>query len=442
MRRLGGALLNLAVILALAAALAVWIATPWVGAFGALVLLGAWMLLTRRGRQAASVTAIGLGTLRDRLGSAAVVVVGIAGVVGVLVALLAMGEGYRDTLRRTGDTDTAIVMRGGSDSEVTSLLEHDAVVAISQAKGIMVDAAGKPMASPELVVAANLPVAGGAPDDVGSVQLRGVGEEAFAVRPNVRIVAGRRFRPGLHELIVGRGAQREFAGLDVGRQIELGSQPWRVVGIFASDDALESELWADANVVANIYRRGESRASVTVRLKNPQSFDAFKAALMTDPRLQVDVSTTLAYFSRQSASTAKIIRVVGITVGAIMAIGAVFGALNCMFAAISARAREIATLRAIGFRGLPVVVGVLVETMLLAFAGGVVGGAIAWLIFNGYTASTLAAGAVGQLSFSFRVTPALLWGGLKWALAIGLVGGAFPAVRAARLPVAVALREL
>lgn len=435
-------LLSVALVIALTVSLLIWVRLPWYGVIAAAALFALWMIATRRGRQAASVTAVGISTLNQRLGSSAVIVIGIAGVVGVLVALLAMGEGYREELRKTGSEDTAIVMRGASDSEVTSVLERDSVVVIQQAKGIARDALGKPIASPELVVAANLPLAGGGPNDIGSVQLRGIGEEAWAVRPKITVIAGRKFRSGLHELMAGRGAQRQFAGLDVGRQVMLGNQPWTVVGVFASGDALDSELWADASVVADVYRRGGSRASVTVRLDNPRTFEAFKAGLEADPRLKVDVSTTLDYFSKQSTGTTKVIKVIGITVGVIMAIGAVFGALNCMFAAVAARAREIATLRAIGFRGLPVVVGVMLETMLLALCGGVLGGVIAWLLFNGYSASTLAGGAVGKLSFQFSVTPALLWSGLKWALAIGFIGGLFPAVRAARLPVATALREL
>jgi putative ABC transport system permease protein len=435
-------LMNLLLVLALAVVLVVWIALPWPLVLLLAVLAALWMGLTRRGRQAASVTAVGVSTLRQRLGSSAVIVIGIAGVVGVLVALLAMGEGYSATLRKTGSADTAIVMRGASASEVMSVLERDNVVVIPQAQGIARDAQGKPVASAELVVAANLPLKGGSEDDVGSVQLRGIGDEAWTVRPNVKVVAGRRFKPGMHELMVGQGAQREFAGLDVGHAITLGNQSWTVVGVFASGDALDSELWADANVVSDIYRRGGSRNSVTVQLTSPQAFDAFKATLEADPRLKVDVDTTLDYFSKQSEGTSKMIKGIGITVGVIMAIGAIFGALNCMFAAVAARAREIATLRAIGFRGLPVVVAIMLETMLLALLGGLIGGALAWLIFNGYTASTLAAGSVGKLSFEFSVTPALLWSGLKWALAIGFIGGLFPAVRAARLPVTTALREL
>jgi putative ABC transport system permease protein len=442
MKKSTNVLLNLGLLVMLAVGLAIWIRLPWYAVAAIALLFALWMTTTRRGRQTASVTAVGVSTLGQRLGSSAVIVIGIAGVVGVLVALLAMGEGYAQTLRKTGSADTAIVMRGASASEVMSVLERDSVVVIPQAAGIAHDAQGKPIASPELVVAANLPVRGGTADDLGSVQLRGIGAQAWEVRPNVKIVAGRKFNPGMHELIVGQGAQRQFAGLEVGHEIKLGTQSWTVVGIFASGDALDSELWADANVVADIFRRGGSRASVTVRLANPQAFDAFKAALEADPRLKVDVSTTYDYFSKQSEGTSKMIQGIGITVGVIMAIGAIFGALNCMFAAVAARAREIATLRAIGFRGLPVVIAIMLETMLLALLGGLLGGALAWLIFNGYTASTLAAGSVGKLSFEFAVTPALLWSGLKWALAIGFIGGLFPAVRAARLPVTTALREL
>jgi putative ABC transport system permease protein len=442
MRKLKNFLIGLGLVILLTITLMLWIKLPWQGAAVLVVLFALWMALTRRGRQAASVTMVGISTLRQRLGSSSVIVIGIAGVVGVLVALLAMGEGYSETLRKTGSADTAIVMRGASASEVMSVLERDNVVIIPQARGIVHDALGKPVASAELVVAANLPVKGGGPDDVGSVQLRGVGDQAWAVRPGIKIVAGRKFTSGMRELLVGQGAQRQFAGLNVGSEVKLGNQSWTVVGVFASGDALDSELWADSNVVADIYRRGGSRASVTVRLANPQAFDAFKAELEADPRLKVDVSTTYDYFSKQSEGTSKMIEGIGITVGLIMAIGAIFGALNCMFAAVAARAREIATLRAIGFRGGPVVVAIMLETMLLALLGGLLGGALAWLIFNGYTASTLAAGSVGKLSFEFSVTPALLWSGLKWALAIGFIGGLFPAVRAARLPVTTALREL
>jgi putative ABC transport system permease protein len=435
-------LINLLLFVFLLVVLAAWMVLPWFGAVVLALLLAAWLGFTRRGRQARSVAGVGISTLRQRLGASAVIVVGIAGVVGVLVALLAMAEGYSETLRKTGGTDTAIVMRGASASEVASVLDRESVVQIMQAAGIARDAQGQPVASDEMVVAANLPLKAGGPDEEGSVQLRGIGSQGFGVRPQVKIVEGRRFELGLRELVVGRGAARQFAGLVPGQQIRLGAQLWTVAGVFASGDAMESELWADAAVVADTYRRGSSRTSVTVRLADAQAFSAFKAALEANPQLKVDVTTTLDYFSKQSEGVTKVLRVIGITVGSIMAIGAMFGALNTMFAAVAARAREIATLRAIGFSGLPVVVAVLLETMLLALLGGVVGGLAAWALFNGYGASTLAGGSVGKLSFELSVTPELLWTGLKWALAIGFIGGLFPAVRAARLPVTTALREL
>jgi len=435
-------LFNLGVLLLLIAVLLAWVQLPWYVVLALVAVFAAWMAFSRRGRQAASVTGVGISTLRQRSGSSSVVVIGIAGVVGVLVALLAMGEGYSETLRKTGSDDTAIVLRGGSASEVSSVLSHDSIVVIEQAAGVARDKQGKPVASGEIVVAANLPVKGGGPDEEGSVQVRGVGEQALALRPNLKIIAGRMFRPGMRELVVGQGAQRQFAGLQPGHEVKLGAQTWNVVGAFASGDAYDSEIWGDANVIADTYRRGSSRTSVFVKLADTKALDTFKAALASDPRLQVDVDTTVNYFSKQSEGMSKVMRIMGITVGSIMAIGAIFGALNTMFAAVAARAREIATLRAIGFRGVPVVVAVMVETMMLALLGGVIGGVLAWLIFNGWTASTLATGTTGQLAFTFKVTPELLWEGLKWALAIGFVGGLFPALRAARLPVTTALREL
>jgi len=435
-------LMNFLLVVLLVAVLAVWVMLPWPGAALLAVLIAAWLLLTRRGRQAASVANVGISTLPQRLGSSAVIVVGIAGVVGVLVALLAMAEGYSETLRKTGSADTAIVMRGASASEVMSVLERESVVQIAQAPGIARNAKGEPIVSDEIVVAANLPVRGGGADEEGSVQLRGVSEQAWAVRPQVKIIEGRKFTPGLRELIVGRGAARQFAGLTPGAEVRLGTQPWKVAGVFASGDSMESEVWGDATAVADTYRRGSSRAAVTVRLEDPKSFAAFKTALEANPQLKVEAATTLDYFGKQSEGMTKVIRAMGLAVGAIMAIGAMFGALNTMFAAVAARAREIATLRAIGFSGLPVVVAVMLETMLLALIGGLIGGVLAWLIFNGYSASTMAGGAVGQLAFQLHVTPELLWTGLKWALAIGFIGGLFPAVRAARLPVTTALREL
>ena len=431
-------LVNLGLLLVMLVALAIWTGLPWIGAVALAVLLALWMVSTRTGRQAGSVTAVGMGTLRQRLGSSSVIVVGIAGVVAVLVALLAMGQGFQSTLQSGGREDTAIVLRGGSVSEAQSVMTRDDVDAIEQAPGIARDSAGKPLVSAELVVAANMHKKHS--DDDGSAQLRGVDDTAWILRPNLKIVQGRKFKPGLSELVVGQGAQREFAGLDVGDEVKLGRQSWKVVGVFASGDAYASELWADRKEVAADYRRGDSAESVLVKLSGASAFAPFKAALAADPKLKVEAETTKAYFAEQSAGLAKVIHVVGLVVGVIMAIGAVFGALNCMFAAVAARAREIATLRAIGFRSGPVVVSVMLETMLLALLGGVLGAVVVWLAFDGYTASTLS--GFTDVVFQFKVDAGLIWTGLKWALAIGFVGGLFPAVRAARLPVTTALREL
>ncbi|MDM4764483.1 ABC transporter permease [Pelomonas sp. SE-A7] len=421
--------------------LVAWVQLPWMGALGLAVLMALWMGLTRTGAQARSVAAVGIATLTQRLGASAVIVVGIAGVVGVLVALLAMAEGYANTLRKSGSTDTAIVLRGASAAEVASTLGRDEVVQISQTAGIARNAKGEPLVSAETVVAANLPILA-APDEDGSAQFRGVGDGAFDVRPNVKIVEGRRFQPGLRELIVGKGTVKQFAGMQVGKTMRLGSETWTIVGVFASGDAMESEIWADANVVNDSYKRGSGRNSVTVKLEGAESFKPFKAALEANPQLKTESSTTLEFFEKQSEQMTQMLRIIGIVVGGIMAVGAVFGALNTMFAAVATRAREIATLRAIGFRGLPVVVAVMLETMLLAAIGGLIGGLVAYLIFNGFAASTMAMNSVGKLSFELKVSGQLLWEGLKWALAIGFIGGLFPAVRAASQPVTAALREL
>lgn len=404
-----------------------------------LLFLAAWMAFTRAGQQAWSVTKVGIATIPQRLGSSSVVVVGIAGVVGVLVALLAMAAGFETTLRETGTDDTVIVLRGGAQAEINSVVDHDTAVVVSQAPQVLHDAAGQPIVSPELVVVASIPKKRDGLD--GNVEIRGVGPGAWELRPNVQILAGRKFQPGLRELTVGKRAGAQFRGLDVGATLKLSGQVWTIVGHFESGDSHDSELWGDADVVASAYRRGNSRSSVSMRLTDPGSFEALKVNLTADPRIKVDVLTTRQYYNQQSERITQAIHALGVTVGIIMAVGAIFGALNTMYAAVAARAREIATLRAIGFRGMPVIVSVLLETMLLALLGGVLGAGLAWAIFDNYTASTLG-NNFSQVVFAFSVTPRLLLSGLKWALAIGFIGGFFPAVRAARVPVTVGLREL
>ncbi|MFO1506631.1 MAG: ABC transporter permease [Lysobacterales bacterium] len=430
---------GLLLVVIVAAALVIWSALPWSGALAIAILLTLWLVLTQRGRQTLSVTGVGMATLPSRWGAASVIVIGIAGVVGVLVAMLAMAEGFQATLRGSGSDDTVLVTRAGALAESNSVLSHDDAVLVQQKPGVARDAQDKPLASAELVVVASLPKKSTGQD--ANVTLRGVGPEAWAVRSNVKIIAGRKFTPGLRELDVGKGAMQQFTGLGIGSTLKLNNQVWTVVGEFDSGDSYNSELWADKDTIASVYRRGSSATSVTLKLTSPGAFDQFKAAVKADPALRVDVETTKAYFAKQSEGLTKLIRILGTTIGVIMAIGALFGALNSMYAAVATRAREIATLRALGFRGTPVVASVMLETMLLALAGGVLGALVAWLIFDRYTVSTLG-GNFTQVVFQFRITPELLWSGIKWALAIGFVGGLFPAVRAARLPVTAALREL
>jgi putative ABC transport system permease protein len=397
-----------------------------------------WLSGTTGGRQTLAMTRVGLATVPQRIGATSVVVVGIAGVVGVLVALLAMAQGFEATLKSAGNEETAIVLRAGANAELSSGLDRAATILIAQAPGIRHDAHDVPVASAEVVVVSNVPKRSTGTD--ANVEVRGVGAQVWKLRPEVRIISGRRFEPGLRELIVGKGALAQFRGLETGSTVQLNGQAWKVTGIFASGDSHESEIWGDAESVAAAYRR-KGFQSVSVRLRTTDAFETFKAALTGDPRLRVDVETTRAYYSKQSQRLTRVIRVIGLGVSVIMALGAVFGALNTMYAAVAARTREIATLRALGFSSLPVVVSVMLETMLLALAGGVLGAGIAWAVFNGYTVSTLGAN-FSQVVFRFQVTPELLLRGLQWALAIGFVGGLFPALRASNLPVTQALREL
>jgi putative ABC transport system permease protein len=411
---------------------------PWWALLAMLLLLAAWMALTRIGQQSWSVTQVGIATIPQRLGSSAVVVIGIAGVVGVLVAILAMAAGFERTLRETGTDDTVVVTRAGAQTEQNSVIDQDTAVVVTQAKQVLHNAAGQPIASPELVVIASLPKKSDGLD--ANVEIRGVGQRVWELRPDVKVIAGRKFTPGLRELIAGKRAVGQFKNLQVGSTMKLNGQMWTLAGEFDSADSHNSEIWGDADAVASAYRRGATRTSVNMKLTDRGEFVALKAALTTDPRIKVDVSTTRDYYNRQSENLTRAIRILGTTVGVIMAVGAVFGALNTMYAAVATRAREIATLRAIGFRGLPVIVSVLFETMLLAVLGGTLGAGLAWAVFDDYTAATLS--NFTEVVFAFNVTPGLLWNGLKWALTIGFIGGLFPAVRAARVSVTAGLREL
>ncbi len=388
----------------------------------------------------AHVTAVNLLTIPQRLGTSLVIVIGIAGVVGVLVAVLAMAEGFRHTLAATGRLDRVIVLRAGSDSELSSGIPREQVTLLLNLPGVRRDAQSRPLASAEVNVMVELP--GRASPEPNNVPFRGVQPAAFAIRDEIRIVEGRRFARGVREVVVGRKAARQFAGLEVGSRIAFRDSDWVVVGTFESGgDVHESEIWADAEVAMPAFRR-ETYQSVTATLADgtDAGVEALRELVRRDRRLAVNVLREPEYYAKQATILANLIGVLGYTVAAFMAVGALFGALNCMYSAIASRQVEIATLRAIGFGGAPVVVSVMIEALLLALLGGTIGGGLAWAYYDGATLSTLNFSTFSQVAFDFRVTPALLAQGFLWALAIGAAGGLPPAIRAARVPVTTALR--
>jgi len=429
---------NLACLVALAIGLGVWIALPPVGVLALALLIALWLLLSPPGQRALAAARIGIASLPQRWGAASIIVIGIGGVVAVLVSMLAMGAGFRATLAGSGSDDTAIILRGGALVEVNSIITREQAALIAHLNGIARGEDGQALFSPELSQVIHLPSRSDGAES--NVQLRGVGPMAWPLRPQLTITAGRSFQPGLRELIIGAGVASQYQGVAVGDTLRLGSQDWQVVGHFRAGDALDSELWTDFDTLSSFYRRNAYQSAL-VKLDGNDGLERLRAALNADLRLKLDAETTRSYFSKQSGRMGDIIQILGTLIGAVMAVGAVFGALNTMYAAIATRAREIATLRAIGFGALPVVVAVMLETLVLALAGGLMGGGLAYLVFNGYSASTMSAN-FSTIVFAFDVTPALLWTGLKWALGIGLIGGLFPALRAARLPIVAALRAV
>jgi putative ABC transport system permease protein len=388
-------------------------------------------------KQMLAVILMSLQTLPQRSGASSVIVIGIAGVVAVLVSVLAMGAGFRHTLADTGRPDRVIILRGGSDAELNSNLTRTDVDTISNAPGLAKDSGGKALLSSELVTVVNVPKIDTGTD--ANVTLRGVGLKLTEVRPELKIVAGRMFRPAVRELIAGSGAAKQFRGLVAGSVLHLRNADWTVTGVFTSNgDVHESELLADVDTVGSSIERNGYSSAVGL-LTSADEFPRFKDALTTDPQLKVDVQREPDYYAAQSKQLTRIINVVGKTVAIIMAIGAMFGALNSMYSAVAARGLEIATLRAIGFGALPVLLSVMIEALLLSLLGGIIGASLAWLFFNGHSVSTLG-GAFAQVVFQLTVTRALIVTGIVWACIIGLLGGFFPALRAARLPVAEALR--
>jgi putative ABC transport system permease protein len=388
-------------------------------------------------KQLIAVVSMSLQTVPQRLGASSVIVIGIAGVVAVLVSVLAMGAGFKHTLADSGRDDRVIILRGGSDAELSSNLTRTDIATISNAPGLAKDADGKALLSSELVTVVNVPKMDTGTD--ANVTMRGVGLKVAEVRPELKIVSGKMFRPAVRELIAGAGAAKQFRGLTVGSVLRLRNADWTVTGIFSSNgDVHESELLADVDTVGSSIERNGYSSAVGL-LSSAAAFTAFKDSLTSDPQLKVDVQREREYYAKQSAGLTKTINIVGTTVAVIMAIGAMFGALNTMYSAVAARGLEIATLRAIGFGAFPVLFGVIIESLLLSLLGGAIGASLAWVFFNGHTVSTLGA-AFAQVVFQLIVTRALIVTGIIWACIIGLLGGFFPALRAARLPVAEALR--
>ncbi len=381
-----------------------------------------------------------LRAVPQRAGSSLVIVIGIAGVVAVLVALLAMAQGFGVTLKATGKTDRVLFISAGVTAELSSVLGPDSVPILRELPGVVRDAQGRPLASAEVVVITELKRGTGAQRADVNVSLRGVEPAGLRLRPEVQLTQGRWFTPGLREIVVGRGAANQFDGVTLGSVLKFRGSEWTVVGQFASGgDAHESELWTDADTARSAFGRGNSASTVIAQMERAESIEAIRATVTADPRLQVDALPELEYFASQSKQFTQQIGLLTRVVASIMAIGALFGALNSMYSAVSTRQVEIATLRAIGFGGLPVALSVLAEAMLLALSGGVLGAAMAYGLFNNMSVSTLGSNFT-QVAFNFAVTPALMEKGLGWALAIGLLGGLPPALKAARQPVVEALR--
>jgi putative ABC transport system permease protein len=379
-------------------------------------------------------------SVRARWTSTIVAVLGIAGTVGVFIAMLSLAHGFKATLVASGSADNALVMRAGSPTEMMGGVTLDSVKVIKDAPGIARDANG-PLVTQEVVGVIPVPLISTGTD--ANVQVRGVSPNVLEIRKFTKVVQGRMFAPGVSELIVGRNATKTYAGLTLNNVVNFAGGRWTVVGVFdAGGSAFDSEVWCDSHILNEIMKRPPTVfQSVTVHLQSPDSFQTLKDSLTTDPRLNVDVIREVDYYAKQSRTMTTLITVLGGLVAAIMAIGAVFGALNTMYSAVSERGREIATMRAVGFAGSAVVFSFLIEALLIAFIGGVLG-CIAVLPLNGFTTSTMNFQTFSNLAFAFKITPQLLLQGVLFALVMGVVGGLLPAIRAASLPVATALRSL
>jgi putative ABC transport system permease protein len=379
-------------------------------------------------------------SVKSRWTSTIVAVVGIAGTVGVFIAMLSLARGFRATLVSSGSEDNAIVTRAGATSEMTSGVGLDSVKILQDAPGIARGADG-PLLTPEDVLIAPIPLRSTGTD--ANVQIRGVSPNVLAIRRQIKIIDGRVFQPGLSELIIGKNATTTYSGLTLGNTISLGSVRWQIVGVFdAGGSAFDSEVWGDAHLISGAFKRPDTFfQSVTVHLSSPGALQQFKDAVTSDPRLKVDVTREIDYYSKQSTRMTALITRLGGFVAAIMAIGAIFGALNTMYSAVAERGREIATMRALGFGSTSVVLSFLFEALLISFVGGLLG-CLAVLPLNGLTTGAMNWQTFSHLAFAFKITPVLLVIGVVFALAMGVLGGMPPAIRAASRPVAHALRDL
>jgi putative ABC transport system permease protein len=381
-----------------------------------------------------------LRSVKQRWTSTVVAVLGIAGTVGVFVAMLSLAKGFKATLVASGSPDNAVVLRSGSTNEMDSSITLDQVHVMEDAPGVGRSANG-PLVSPEVVVIRNFPLRSTGTD--ANVQVRGVSPKALEVRNQVKLSEGRFFQPGLFELVVGRNATHSYSGLELGNSIKFGGATWTVVGVMdAGGSAFDSEVWTDSRVLNQIYHYPQDIfRSVTIHLSSPQALQQFKDALTSDPRMKVGVSREVEYYDRESRALTSMITVLGGIVAVIMGVGAIFGALNTMYSAVAERGREIATMRALGFGGPSVVTSFIIESLLISLVGGLLG-CVAVLPLNGLTTGTVNWQTFSHLAFAFKITPPLLLGGVIFALLMGFLGGVFPAIRAARRPVAAALRAL
>ena len=392
-------------------------------------------------KQTLAVVALNLRTIPARLSSSAVAIVGIAGVVVVFVSVLSIGAGFAAAMQGSGSATRALVIRTGADTELTSGLEGPDVDVIKQAPGIRRAGSG-PLASAELYVILDVPKKS-TPDASANVPMRGIDPMGMEVRDEVSLVAGRMFQFGTNEVIVGRAANGQFVNMNTGDTIVSGQNKWNVVGIFEADGGVaETEIWADVRTLQGAYRRGNTYQSVLVRLDSSDTFETFRDWLTSNPQVNVAIRRENDYYAAQSVAMTRLIETIGFGIAALMGIGAVFGAILTMYTAVATRAREIATLRALGFDTTSVLISVLVESLGLGAIGGAIGASAAYLAFNGYQTSTMNFQTFTQVAFAFRVTPELLAMGIFYALLMGLVGGLLPAIRASRLPISSALREL